>query len=389
MRKLDTNDFIEKTKEIYNDIYDYSKTEYKGSKGKICVICPEHGEFWVRASNHLIGQGCPKCAINNRKIKQSFTQNQFIEKAKEIHGDKYDYSKVDYINNRTKVCIICHEHGEFWQLPNNHLQGNGCKKCAIKKISLNNFLTTNDFIEKAKIIHGDKYDYSKVVYKGSKKKVCIMCPKHGEFWQTMCGHVNNKQGCPKCANIENGNKHRKLNDVFVNDSKEIHNNKYDYRKVEYKNNYTKVCIVCPKHGEFWQTPKNHIKGQGCPKCNKSKLETEVENILIKNNINYIYQKSFKWLIHGRSRLNLDFYLPDYNISIECQGIQHFKPIKYFGGEKRYKIQKNNDMKKKLLCDNNNIGIIYYCDNKNYQKSYFSNLFCNENDLIKYIKDLNK
>ena len=107
---------------------------------------------------------------------------EFIEKAKRIHGDKYDYSKVKYVNNRTKVCIICPEHGEFWQRPTSHLKGCICYRCSQKaKAKKQKKSSTNEFIEKAKKIHGDKYDYSKVEYINAKTKVCIICPEHGEF----------------------------------------------------------------------------------------------------------------------------------------------------------------------------------------------------------------
>ena len=122
------------------------------------------------------------------------TTEQFIEKAKQIHGNKYDYSKVEYVNNHTKVCIICPEHGEFWQTPNSHLNGNGCSSCkGLKK------LTTKEFIERAKQVHGNKYDYSKTIYVNKRTKVCIICPIHGEFYQTPHNHVYQKQGCPECG----------------------------------------------------------------------------------------------------------------------------------------------------------------------------------------------
>ena len=112
------------------------------------------------------------------------TTEEFIKKAKEIHGNKYDYSKVEYKNTSTKVCIICPEHGEFWQTPNHHLQGHGCPKCKNEKIRKRHTHNITIFIEKARKVHGDKYDYSKAEYINASTKVCIICPEHGEFWQT-------------------------------------------------------------------------------------------------------------------------------------------------------------------------------------------------------------
>ena len=197
---------------------------------------------------------------------KKLTKEIFINKSKEIHGDKYDYSKVEYVNNSIKVCIICPEHGEFWQRPNDHLDGHGCPMCGgVKK------LTTEGFIEKSKLIHGDRYDYSKVNYVGNKIKVCIICPIHGEFWQKPNAHLNG-QGCPNCV------KNKKLTlESFIEKANEIHNHKYDYSKVEYKNSTTKVCIICPEHGEFWQMPSDHLRGHGCQMC-------KVKNHILKSTL---------------------------------------------------------------------------------------------------------
>ena len=123
--KKTTEEFIQEAKTIHGDKYDYSKVEYKNAYTKICIICPNHGEFWQTPSHHLSGQGCPKC---NGKLK--YTKENFIKKAREIHKDKYDYSKIKYVNAHTGICIICPDHGEFWQLPCNHLKGCGCGLCA-------------------------------------------------------------------------------------------------------------------------------------------------------------------------------------------------------------------------------------------------------------------
>ena len=137
---MDNIKFIKKAKEIHGDKYDYSKVEYKNSNTKVCIICPEHGEFWQLPYHHLHGCGCSKC----RSKKMTLTTEEFIERAKEIHGDKYDYSKTEYVDNKTKICIICPIHGEFWQIPLNHLQNKGCPYCGKTKK-----YTTKEFIESA------------------------------------------------------------------------------------------------------------------------------------------------------------------------------------------------------------------------------------------------
>lgn len=195
--KRKTNkEFIADARKIHGDKYDYSKVEYKNNKTKIVITCPIHGDFLQSPNSHLKGRGCKKCGIERTVLKEKSTKEKFIEKSIKIHGDKYDYSKVNYINNKTKVCIICPEHGEFWQVPNNHLTGYGCERCGVEIKRMK----TLEFIEKANIIHKNKYDYSKTnieTRKNKNDKVIIICPYHGEFLQTLHSHLDGI-GCPHC-----------------------------------------------------------------------------------------------------------------------------------------------------------------------------------------------
>ena len=356
--------FVEKARKVHGEKYDYSKVEYINSHTKVCIICPEHGEFWQTPSMHLCGNGCPKCGIEKRNKHNSLNKTQFVEKARKVHGEKYDYSKVEYVNNSTKVCIICPEHGEFWQTPNSHLRGEGCPKCGINRRTISQTLNIEMFIKKAREIHGDKYDYSKVKYINNKTKVCIICPEHGEFWIQPNAHLNG-QGCPLCGIENRTEKRRKTIEMFIEQANNIHNNKYDYSKVEYVDSHTKVCIICPEHGEFWQTPGSHLNGVGCPVCKSSKLELKMLCFLNENHIKFIYQARqmhFYWL----KRQSLDFYLPDYNIAIECQGKQHFNEGNF--GSNNFDFEKvyENDVKKKNKCEENNVKLFYYTEYKNYQ-----------------------
>jgi hypothetical protein len=286
---------------------------------------------------------------------KKLTTEKFIEKARKVHGNKYDYSKVEYKNAHTKVCIICPIHGEFWQIPNDHLNGSGCPKCKINKIISIKKMDEKKFIEKSKKIHGDKYDYSKVEYINSKTKVCIICPIHGEFWQKPNNHLRG-QGCLKC-----GCKVYDTN-TFISEACKIHGDKYDYSKVEYKGATTKVCIICPEHGEFWQKPNYHINNKsGCPSCSQSHLENDTYSFLKNKEIIFEQQKKFNWL----GLMRLDFYLPEYNIAIECQGIQHYQPIEFFGGKKAYNDLIRRDKIKKQLCEEHNIKMIYVDNNTDF------------------------
>ena len=197
-------------------------------------------------------------------------------------------------------------------------------------------------------------------------KVCIICPEHGEFWQQPNNHLSGYEGCKYCAE-------RIMNtEIFIQRSKKIHDNEYDYSKVEYKNPKTKVCIICPIHGEFWQYPYGHLQGKGCSKCkNKSVLETKTLLFLNNNNINYEYQKKFEWL----GRQSLDFYLPDQNIAIECQGRQHFIDGSF---SEPLDIIENRDLIKLQKCLEHNIPI-FYLINKNYKHKNAE--IYNENNLI--------
>ena len=371
--KIDTNKFIEKAKKLHSNKYDYSKVEYKKCDVKICIICPDHGEFWQTPNSHLNGRGCPKCGKVTVKNKLLKTREFFIEKAKEIHGNKYDYSKVEYKNNKTKVCIICPEHGEFFISPSNHISKynkNGCPKCAGK--NLNN----EEIIRRFKEVHGNKYDYSKVEYVDSKTKVCIICPEHGEFWQTPNSHLKGR-GCPKCGIIKLKKTFTRTSEQFIQEAKKIHGDKYDYSKVKYINCKEKVCIICPEHGEFWQTPDSHLQGRGCVLCNPfSKSVKILEEWLLEENIRFEREKMFPWL----NRQRLDFFLPDYNIAIEYQGEQHFKPVKYFGGEKRFIDRIERDKKKNKLCFENNIKILYV----SFWPYAYEDIINNKKDLIEKI-----
>lgn len=376
MRKLTTNEFIEKARVVHGDQYNYSKVNYINNSTKVCIICPVHGEFWQTPSNHLGGRGCVFCKkewIGNYRRKDA---NTFIEQAKKVHGDKYDYSKVEYINEKTKVCIICPEHGEFWQKPEVHLMGCGCQKCCKTGVKLNR----EKFIEKARAIHGDKYDYSKVIYKNAKTKVCIICKErdefgveHGEFWQTPDSHLRGGE-CPKC-------KHKVLTrDYFISKSNLVHNGKYDYSQVDFVDSTTKVKIICPEHGEFWQSPSKHMSGQGCPLCLKFKLEEQMIQILNKYEIEYQRQKKFDWL-KFKQQQSLDFFLPKYNIAIECQGKQHFISKNTHadrGGDTLETIQERDTVKKEL-CEKNGIKVLYF---SNLKIQYPYPVITKEEELIK-------
>lgn len=357
-KKATKEEFIKKATNIHGNKYDYSKVEYVNYNTRVCIICPEHGEFWQTPTKHLQGRGCEKCGCLKRDKKSRKSLADFVEKAKLVHNDKYDYSKVEYSNNHTKVCITCPEHGDFWQTPKAHLSGRGCPKC---KHSGRKY-TLHEFIEASNKKHNNKYDYSKVAYIDSKTKVCIICPEHGEFWQAPAEHLYG-YGCYKCAR-ENS---YLTTDEFIYKANKIHNGKYDYSNVKYEKWLKKIPIICPKHGEFWQTPCKHLKGQGCPKCKSSHLELFTMNVLNEMGVKFKHQANkddLDWL--GRQKL--DFFLPDHNVAIECQGEQHFGCVELWGGknglEKRIKLDKDK-LKK---CTEHGVTV-YYIGEESYANKY--------------------
>lgn len=251
-KKLTLDQFVSRAEDVHGARFDYSRVTYLASYKSVEIICPKHGPFFQTPSNHLKGKGCPHCAGVARS-----TTSMFVEKAIEKHGDKYDYSGVSYCSNSKPVEILCKTHGPFLQTPSSHLQGKGCPACGGTKPS-----NTTLFKASAQKVHGDKYDYSQVVYKNNRQKVRIVCPTHGSFEQAPSNHLAGK-GCPVCA----GNT---LLDTakFIEKAVSVHGHRYDYSKVVYARSNKKVEIVCPEHGSFFQTPNNHLSGHGCFTCNQ-------------------------------------------------------------------------------------------------------------------------
>jgi hypothetical protein len=223
--------------------------EYINTDTKINIICHDHGLFEQSPDKHIAGNGCPKC-IGRHK-----TLEDVLLEFKNVHGEKYDYSQLNFIMITKKVKIICPDHGVFLQTPQNHISGKGCAKCA------NVALLSQDEILKLFIVtHGDRYDYSQVNYVGGKSKVKIGCKEHGIFEQLPNLHKNGS-GCPKCAGVVVYS-----NIEVIEQFQVIHGDRYDYSKIKYSGAFNNIIIICKEHGEFSQTPKSHKKGSGCPDC---------------------------------------------------------------------------------------------------------------------------
>ncbi|MBI5630072.1 MAG: hypothetical protein HY921_04220 [Elusimicrobia bacterium] len=254
MRRLTPDEFIERAKARHGDKYNYSKVTHVYAQEKLPIICPNHGVFQQRPIAHLRGQGCPRCA--GRII----DTDTFIKRARQIHGDRYKYDKVQYVSIEKNVVITCTGHGDFPQTPRDHFSGCGCPQCA-NNAKLGK---KEDFIARAKIEHGEKYSYRNVNYRGLRAKAYITCQKHGDFLQTPKSHLGGS-GCPKCAGIV-----RLTQIEFITRARAIHGELYSYQNAVYVNQRTAIAITCSQHGDFQQRPTDHLRGRGCDKCAREK-----------------------------------------------------------------------------------------------------------------------
>lgn len=355
-KKLTTGDFIVKSRKIHGNKYDYSKVNYVDIKTKVIITCLIHGDFQQTPGSHINQKsGCKKCGRKSQTQKRKLGLEKFITESKKVHGDRYDYSKVDYINNRTNITIICKEHGEFYPSPSNHIsRKSGCPKCSIIEQHDKQKKTLNEFIKDSIKIHNNKYDYSESKYVSGKVKITVICKEHGKFYPTPNNHLRGT-GCPKCSLIEQGERQTKTLDEFIIDSRKVHGDLYDYSQVDYINTETIISIRCKKHDElFYPTPNNHLRGSGCPICNYSKGELEISNHLKKLKIEFIPQYTFDDLVL-KGKLRCDFYLNKRNVVIEYNGEQHYKPNNFFGGEVGFKKTQKRDKMKEDYCKENNIG----------------------------------
>lgn len=358
---------------INNQIAPFSSTtnfsffKFVNTRTKAIYYCNiHHRKFEMLPTNFWNGHGCPDCAKLRRieafpktfKMKIRKSNEQVISEFQKIHGiDKYDYSKVNYTKNNVKVEIICKKqnHGVFLQTPNKHLLGRGCPICANATRNDNNKMTLDDFIKISNEIHNNFYDYSESIYKGALSYIDIICPEHGKFKQKVSDHIRG-HGCKYCAQTSNRLKLFKTTSDIIDRAHEIHGDFYDYSKVDYKGINEPITIICPIHKEFSQIAHAHLRGAGCPKCNKSKGEKFVSKILDKLNIKYKEQYKFQDC-KFKQPLPFDFYLLDYSICIEYQGEQHYVVMEHWGGLKSFEYLVNNDKIKKEFCQKRKIRLI--------------------------------
>jgi hypothetical protein len=275
-RALTTDEFIAKSTKRFGERFDYEKTVYVRREVALTLTCRRHGDIELTPLQHDWSKhGCAQCDVEVPKL---IRMRKVLDKAKKIHGDKYDYSRVTFANVNDKMEIVCPHHGAFWQSLYDHTgKGAGCPHCARE----NDKLTIDSFVTKARAIHGNQYGYSQVKYETNASMVTITCPKHGDFIQRAASHLAGSK-CKAC-HVELA---RLPAEEFIKNAKAVHGTTYDYSKVNYHGNKTPVEIICSIHGSFWQKPNSHVASKcGCRSCSESNGEKAVESFLKKYGIN--------------------------------------------------------------------------------------------------------
>ena len=358
--------------EKYGDLYDFSNVPNNAiKKQKIEVICKSCGELIKTTFESLIlRHRCPICFPRKNTYIVSNLE-EFKNICNTIHDYKYDYSKVEYVNNYTHVLVGCSAHNLEWSVQaNSHMKGARCRECANESISKKLRRSFDDYLIIFKNVHGDIFDFSRSDYKGSKEPILVICEKGHEWWVAPQKLADGAK-CSYCLG------RHKTREEFIKQSNIENNFRYTYDNVVYVNNHTKVSVTCPIHGDFLVTPMNHMKkGQprGCPSCQHSRGELAVRKVL--QNMNLKFTPEF-WFSDCKNinPLPFDFAIFNADKSIkflcEMQGQQHYTPV-CFGGISKERAEENfirtqlTDSIKKDYCQKNGIPLlcIHYSDINN-------------------------
>lgn len=325
-------EFLERAREKHGYKYNYPNLAEKVLSSDVIEVLYDNVCYKQTVNKHIYLGRCPE------KNTPRKTTQEFIKEAKDIWGDRYDYSLVEYKGALKKVKILC-DGVILEQVAVSHLQG----------LSPEKILTKDNFLRKVKKVFGDKYDYDQMKYKDGHTPILIGY-KGIYYYQKPSDHLSGR--CPEKRIMAV----RKTLRQFINESNSVHDFKYNYDKSEYISNQTKLIITCPNHGDFYQRPLSHLQGNGCPNCNESHGEKEISKFLEKHKITFNRQHKF---IDCRNifELPFDFYLPSFRIVIEFNGKQHYEPSKFFGGVGAYKKLIKNDKIKKDYCEEEFINLL--------------------------------
>lgn len=368
---MDKKSLLEKSGIIFSNKYDFSLVpETFRTKEKLQIICPIHGVFLKSYEKHIGNkQGCPEC--NGRK---HYNNEEFIAKVKSLpHTYEYDFSKTNYINNKTHIIVTCNKHGDFNITPGHLLSGEGCPKCRYIKSASKKRRKKEDVFNEANLVHDYKYVYSLITdYKNDRVKYPIICPEHGEFYQTFNNHIKGKQGCPICGRIQSDKNRVKTFNEFFEKAVLIHGDTYEYNDKNYKRSDCKIGITCKKHGVFYMTPGNHLQGQQCPKCASysSKGEDELFNFL-SSIINDKIERRNRDILDGEE---LDIFIPNKLIAFEYNGLHWHSELTK---------DRNYHLKKTKKCEEKGIRLFHiFEDEWIYKKDIIKSMICNLLNLTK-------
>lgn len=274
-KRLDTPTFIAKAKKKWGDRFRYDKCgAWKGAEVKFEIYCCKCEEYFFQTPHkHLQGTGCKKCHYELVGLNQPTRKNctKFIEDAREVHENKYDYSRVEYSNTKTEVWIGCSIHGWFQQTPTVHLRGSGCNECGNTSSSQKQLMTTEQCLIRFREVHGDKYEYPDFVSKGCDYDMVAVCSIHGPWKTTYRSHaIGNCSGCPQCSIISRTISQTSTVEEFIAKAHLLpgYKEKYDYSETKYTKSREKTTIRCTVHDyRFEQKPNKHLCGEeGCHKC---------------------------------------------------------------------------------------------------------------------------
>lgn len=338
---MTVEEFLSRANEVHGDTYDYSKMNFKSSTAPIVIVCKFHGEFLQAPTRHLSGQGCRKCSDVQVGLKSRLDVNSIVARLRGIHGDRYVYDKVGE-RRGNKLTVTCRKHGDFTATLTNLLHNHsGCPSCGRAEAGRKSRLPYEEYVARFKELHKGKFEYGQIDYNLAPPRVDIKCPTHGWFSQGLHDHLKGVS-CPKCSAPVYDQQ------TFVESSREVHGDKYDYSMVRYERSLDKVSILCPVHGEFKQAPNYHVNmGHGCPRCagiGPSSAQLEIFEFLSQ----YVECVSEQQM--PSSTKSFDIFVPSLNLAVEYHGLVWHST--------KFAIDPRRDYKKHLEAAASNIRVIH-------------------------------
>lgn len=394
-KKLTSEEAISKARTVWGDRFVYPG-KYTGYCDKTFeVVCPRHGKFTTSLDLHLggVSGGCPECHKEYIISEQRKNTNDFItELVQKYVGQEINYENINYISAITPIELVCGRHGAFYATPHDLLNKDrvvACPTCSLERKAEEKVKKYADsFRDRLLSKHGGKIILLGS-YNGAREKTRFMCMDCGNvFEDTPNKQLSpNRGGCGECnkrASIDN--QRLTLEEIQLRSEEVFGPGKFTYKNYTISSENVEItCTSC--RNTFHRLLSNHFKSNGCPFCGeKYHLEKTISEFLNRNSLLFLREMSFDWLINSnKNKLRLDFYLPEYRVGIECQGIQHFQPIDIFGGAERFVNTTKNDQTKFDLCSKNGIKLLYFSDlGIQYPYQVFEDLDLLYNEIINTI-----